>query len=91
MRSGLTKSFGTSAVSNNSLRSHLSPLGFSSALINALIDSPTGIWRNEHKQSQAARDLLNLSTEQKRQVVDGYVRGFKTMFYVLTALIGVNL
>ncbi|GAA5831942.1 hypothetical protein JCM3766R1_000164 [Sporobolomyces carnicolor] len=80
----------SATIINNSLRSHLSPLGFSSALINALIDSPTGIWRNEHKQSQAARDLLNLSTEQKRQVVDGYVRGFKTMFYVLTALIGVN-
>ncbi|GAA5898910.1 MDR family MFS transporter [Sporobolomyces salmoneus] len=80
----------SATIINNSLRSHLSPLGFPSSLIDALIDSPTGIWRNEYDSSEFAQDLLNLPIDQKQQVVEGYIRGFQTMFYVLTALIGFN-
>ncbi|GAA6063864.1 hypothetical protein JCM10212_003555 [Sporobolomyces blumeae] len=75
-------------IINNTLRSHLSPLGYSSSLIDALIDDPTGIWHATSSASSIA--LYELSEDEKAQIVDGYVRGFRTMFHVLTAMIGVN-
>ncbi|GAA5995686.1 hypothetical protein JCM5350_006643 [Sporobolomyces pararoseus] len=79
----------SATIINNSLRSHLSPLGFSNSLIDALIDSPSGIWRTESK-TQSAMDLINLPLEQKQQIIEGYVKGFRIMFEVLTGLIGFN-
>ncbi|GAA5934197.1 MDR family MFS transporter [Sporobolomyces koalae] len=79
----------SATIINNSLRSHLTPLGFTTSLIDALIDDPTGIWRRRQDSSNTV-DLLGLSALEKQQVVNGYIQGFRTMFHVLTALIGFN-
>ncbi|GAA6005289.1 hypothetical protein JCM11491_002647 [Sporobolomyces phaffii] len=79
----------SATIINNSLRSHLSPLGFSSSVIDALIDDPTGIWR-QPQAATGAVDVFSLSTGEKHEVIQGYVNGFRIMFHVLTALIGAN-
>lgn len=69
---------------NNTLRSKLSPLGFSRSLISAVIDDPTGIWRSSAEQGTA---LFDLSQQEKDQIVSAYVQGFHTLFHVLAGLI----
>ncbi|GAA5914845.1 hypothetical protein JCM6882_007818 [Rhodosporidiobolus microsporus] len=72
-------------ILNNNLRSKLLPLGFSHTTVDAVIDDPTGIW-----PSTVGADLVDLSAEQKAQIVRAYVQGFNTVFHVFVGLIGFN-
>ncbi|GAA5828326.1 hypothetical protein JCM11251_006199 [Rhodosporidiobolus azoricus] len=72
-------------ILNNNLRSKLLPLGFSHDTVDSVIDDPTGIW-----PATVGADLVNLSSEQKSQIISAYVVGFHTLFHMLLALIGFN-
>ncbi|GAA5892910.1 hypothetical protein JCM5296_006039 [Sporobolomyces johnsonii] len=76
-----------SAILNNTLRSNLNPLGFTSGIIDSLIDDPTGIWR---VTADNGSTLFDLSATQKSQIIEAYVKGFHTLFRVFVGMIGGN-
>ncbi|GAA5940767.1 hypothetical protein JCM10213_004307 [Rhodosporidiobolus nylandii] len=76
-----------STILNNTLRSRLSPLGFSHTLISALIDDPTGIWR---ATGETGTTLVDLAQEQKNEVIAAYVKGFHRLFWMFVGMIGAN-
>lgn len=72
------------AVINNTLSSRLRPLGFSSETVTTIINDPLVLWRD-----QATLQAL-LGTASKSDVIDAYVRGFRTVFLIFVGLQGLN-
>ncbi len=71
------------AVINNQLRSKLSPLGFSSSVIDEIIDDPVGIWTS-------TSDLYAIDEASKQEIIRAYVSGFRIVFLIFTGLIAFN-
>lgn len=65
---------------NNTLRNAVKPLGLSPAQVDAIVDDPTII---NHLST------LNLDDVSKAVVVAGYAQGFKRVFYLTVASMGV--
>ncbi|KIP08458.1 hypothetical protein PHLGIDRAFT_377944 [Phlebiopsis gigantea 11061_1 CR5-6] len=65
---------------NNTLRGAVAQLGLSAAQVDALVDDPTIV---NHL------DRLSLDDAQKAAVIAGYTKGFKRVFYMTVACMGV--
>ncbi|KAM0750320.1 MFS general substrate transporter [Meredithblackwellia eburnea MCA 4105] len=77
------------AIINNTLRSNLaSKSGFTTTIIDALIDDPTAIWGRSTKPS--AELVANLPPAQKAEVIAAYVKGFRIVFYMFTGMLAWN-
>ncbi len=64
------------SIVNNTLRSSIQPLGFSSAQISALLNNPTII--NDPTK-------FSLSADEKAVIIAGYTKGFHSVFYLTVA------
>ncbi|GAA5975695.1 hypothetical protein JCM10908_005247 [Rhodotorula pacifica] len=74
-------------IINNTLRSQLGQSGFEPSVISAIIDDPTAIWPS----SASAKPMLEaLSDAERVEIIQAWVRGFRTLMHVLTGLIGAN-
>lgn len=65
------------ALANNALRSALAPLFLAPSLAKKLMDDPTAV--NDLAVSSA------LTPAQRDAIVDGYLRGFRSVFYMTVA------
>ncbi|KAK4058352.1 hypothetical protein OIO90_000510 [Microbotryomycetes sp. JL221] len=75
------------AIINNSLRHDLIPRGFTSGLVSTIIDDPTALWRASTHNGSI---LFDLNATQKGQIIEAYVRGFRTLFLALVGMQGLN-
>jgi len=73
-------------IINNSLRSSMNALGLSATAIKAIIDDPTVLGARLSSSASSKLASLGISDGMAITILDGYTRGFRTLFIMNACL-----
>ncbi|OSX61679.1 hypothetical protein POSPLADRAFT_1046967 [Postia placenta MAD-698-R-SB12] len=76
-------------IINNSLRSSMSSLGLPSATIKKIVDDPTLLGVRFSSPSDSSLAALGITPAMAADILDGYTRGFRTVFILNACLAAV--